>query len=109
MTRDELLACPLVLVGWDDIVSTQGNAWADLEDLQAAKVLPCYTAGWLIRKDRQSLALVSTVGLEDPEVSAGGDTIIPMGCVRFITRLAGESWHRPPRPSSKVLYHKRPK
>jgi hypothetical protein len=82
----ELDGLSLVLVEWADITSSH-NGWMTDEDLERLHAATCYTPGWIIREDEDTLYLVSTAAFHAGEWGVGFDTVIPKGCVRRITEV----------------------
>lgn len=75
-------ACPLVMIEWEDSAQPIPN-WSYLASFEAPGTIRCVSVGWLIRDDRQMLALAPNMGAIDDEnsVQVSGVIQIPTRCV----------------------------
>lgn len=76
--QSDLIKHKLVMVTWLDAHCDSTDGWTDLDDIKWDKDLTCYSVGWLIKENEQSIHLVSHV-THDPYVD--GHLQIPKGCI----------------------------
>jgi len=78
---------PIVEVEWIDSASG-ANTWNILEShADQLKPLPCKSAGYLVRKDREAVSIMQSQSVSGQYTDA---MTIPRSCVRKITVLAGK-------------------
>lgn len=77
---------PIVLIQWIDAVSV--DAWTSVADMPD-EMMPCYTAGFLIRENRNSYYVANTHTIHDTEeeLLASGTMIIPKKWVQKVEYL----------------------
>ena len=75
-----------VRVEWIDIISDSG--WADEKNFTKMKVATPINEGWIFSKDRNFVKVFASYDKEDDGTLTFGDrTMIPMACVKKITKL----------------------
>ena len=75
-----------VRVEWIDILSDSG--WADEKNFTKMKVATPINEGWIFSKDRNFVKVFASYDKEDDGTLTFGDrTMIPMACVKKITKL----------------------
>ena len=75
-----------VRVEWTDILSDSG--WADEKSFNRMKLASPINEGWLYNKDRYAIKLFASYDREeDGSLTFGDRTMIPVACVKKITRL----------------------
>ena len=73
-------------IEWVDIVSDSG--WADEKNFNKMKVATPVNEGWIFSKDKDYVKVFASYDKEDDGTFTFGDrTIIPMACIRKITKL----------------------
>ena len=73
-------------IEWVDIVSDSG--WADEKNFTKMKVATPINEGWIFSKDRNFVKVFASYDKEDDGTLTFGDrTMIPMACVKKITKL----------------------
>ena len=75
-----------VRVEWIDILSDSG--WADEKGFNRMKLAAPVNEGWLYNKDRYAIKLFASYDRDDDGSLTFGDrTMIPLACVKKMTRL----------------------
>ncbi len=75
-----------VRVEWIDILSDSG--WADDRQFNKMKLASPVNEGWLYNKDRYSIKVFASYDKdEDGSLTFGDRTMIPLACVKKITKL----------------------
>ena len=75
-----------VRVEWIDILSDSG--WADEKGFNKMKLASPVNEGWLYNKDRYAIKLFASYDRdEDGSLTFGDRTMIPLACVKKITKL----------------------
>ena len=75
-----------VRVEWIDILSDSG--WADERGFNRMKLAAPVNEGWLYNKDRYAIKLFASYDRdEDGSLTFGDRTMIPVACVKKITKL----------------------
>ena len=75
-----------VRVEWIDILSDSG--WADEKQFNKMRLATPINEGWLYNKDRYSIKLFASYDRdEDGSLTFGDRTMIPLACVKKITKL----------------------
>ena len=75
-----------VRVEWIDILSDSG--WADERGFNKMKLAYPVNEGWLYNKDRFSIKLFASYDRdEDGSLTFGDRTMIPLACVKKMTRI----------------------
>ena len=73
-------------IEWVDIVSDSG--WADEKQFNKMKVAAPINEGWIFSRDRKYVKVFASYDKEDDGTLTFGDrTMIPMACVKKITKL----------------------
>ena len=73
-------------IEWVDIVSDSG--WADEKHFNKMKVATPVNEGWIFSKDKDYVKVFASYDKEEDGTFTFGDrTIIPMACIRKITKL----------------------
>ena len=73
-------------IEWMDIVSDAG--WADEKHFNKMKVATPVNEGWIFSKDKKFVKLFASYDKEeDGSFTFGDRTIIPVACIRKITKL----------------------
>ena len=73
-------------VNWIDIVSDSG--WADEKGFNKMKLAYPVNEGWLYNKDRFAVKLFASYDREeDGSLTFGDRTMIPLACVKKMTKL----------------------
>jgi len=71
----------LVEVEWEDTAG--GSNWADTDDDYTKDTIQCKTAGYLLKSNRKTLVIASTITQKD---RCTDRTIIPRSVVKSINR-----------------------
>ena len=75
-----------VRVEWIDILSDSG--WADEKGFNKMKLSSPVNEGWLYSKDKKSIKLFASYDRDDDGSLTFGDrTMIPLSCVKKMTKL----------------------
>ena len=75
-----------VRVEWIDILSDSG--WADEKQFNKMRLATPVNEGWLYNRDRYSIKLFASYDRdEDGSLTFGDRTMIPLACVKKITKL----------------------
>ena len=75
-----------VRVEWIDILSDSG--WADEKNFDKMKLAYPVNEGWLYKKDGEAVKLFASYDRdEDGSLTFGDRTMIPLACVKKITKL----------------------
>ena len=75
-----------VRVEWIDILSDSG--WADEKGFNRMKLAAPVNEGWLYNKDRYAIKLFASYDREeDGSLTFGDRTMIPLACVKKMTKL----------------------
>ena len=75
-----------VRVEWIDILSDSG--WADEKSFNKMKLAYPVNEGWLYNKDKYAIKLFASYDREeDGSLTFGDRTMIPLACVKKMTRL----------------------
>ena len=73
-------------IEWIYIVSDSG--WADEKNFNKMKVATPVNEGWIFSKDKNSVKVFASYDKEDYGTFTFGDrTMIPMACIKKITKL----------------------
>ena len=73
-------------IEWIDIVSDSG--WADEKQFNRMKLAAPVNEGWLYNKDRYAIKLFASYDRdEDGSLTFGDRTMIPLACVKKMTKL----------------------
>ena len=76
---------PRVRVEWIDCVSDSG--WATDKEFDKMKLARPVNEGWLYSKDDKSIKLFASYDKDENEITFGDRTMIPLACVKKMTRL----------------------
>ena len=74
-------------IEWIDIISDSG--WADEKQFQRMKLAFPVNEGWLFSKDRYTIKMFASYDrdADTNEITFGDRTMIPLACVKKMTRL----------------------
>ena len=74
-------------IEWIDIISDSG--WADEKQFQRMKLAFPVNEGWLFCKDRYTIKMFASYDrdADTNEITFGDRTMIPLACVKKMTRL----------------------
>ena len=74
-------------IEWIDIISDSG--WADEKQFQRMKLAFPVNEGWLFSKDRYTIKMFASYDrdADTNEITFGDRTLIPLACVKKMTRL----------------------
>ena len=73
-------------VEWIDCVSDSG--WATDKEFDKMKLAKPVNEGWLYSKDKNSIKLFASYGKDEEGITFGDRTMIPLSCVKKMTRLS---------------------
>ena len=80
------LPFPKVRVEWIDILSDSG--WADEKQFGKMELAKPVNEGWLYSKDKKAIKLFASYDRdEDGSLTFGDRTMIPVACVKKMTKL----------------------
>jgi hypothetical protein len=88
LTQNDSASIPYskVRVEWIDILSDSG--WADEKGFNRMKLAYPVNEGWLYNKDRYAIKLFASYDREeDGSLTFGDRTMIPLACVKKMTKL----------------------
>ena len=73
-------------IEWIDILSDSG--WAEEKEFNKMKLATPVNEGWLYSKDKESIKVFASYDKDDDGTFTFGDrTMIPMACVKKMTRI----------------------
>ena len=73
-------------IEWIDILSDSG--WAEEKEFNKMKLATPVNEGWLYSKDKESIKVFASYDKDDDGTFTFGDrTMIPLACVKKMTRL----------------------
>jgi len=73
-------------IEWIDILSDSG--WAEEKEFSKMKLATPVNEGWLYSKDKESIKVFASYDKDDDGTFTFGDrTMIPMACVKKMTKL----------------------
>ena len=73
-------------IEWIDILSDSG--WAEEKEFNKMKLATPVNEGWLYSKDKESIKVFASYDKDDDGTFTFGDrTMIPMACVKKMTKL----------------------
>ena len=82
----DVISYSKVRVEWIDILSDSG--WADEKGFNRMKLAAPVNEGWLYNKDRYAIKLFASYDREeDGSLTFGDRTMIPLACVKKMTKL----------------------
>jgi len=85
-TQPDNIPYAKVRVEWIDILSDSG--WADEKQFNKMKVATPINEGWIFSKDKDYVRVFASYDKEDDGTFTFGDrTMIPMACIKKITKL----------------------
>ncbi len=87
---------PLVLVEWVDS-SRQEAGWTLFREWEIVPIMPCFSVGWLVHRDKDSVIVCSNVGdLDSPNAQGTCYMQIPQVAIRRLVRLGETRGKVPP-------------